>query len=127
MFHRLTGNTSHLQTLQTICQKLVPSYSSPSPFKPERLNNKFFKIPFRYGDRSFFYLLKIKRGLMPVVSISDESGNDVMQEVEPYLGPNFDCGNSGVTPADFGYKRLVIVTAGERIAEFEENDPITLK
>lgn len=92
----------------------------------EKLNHKFLKIPFRYRDQSYFYLLRIPHGIIPVRAITNESGTDVTEEILPYLGPNLDCGHSGVTPADFGYKSLTISTVLDRIAAFEENDPISM-
>lgn len=91
----------------------------------EKLNGKYLKIPFRYQDHRYFYLLKVPRGVVPIRNAVDESDRDVTDEIVPYLGPNLDCCKSGVTPADFGYKKLKITTVLDRVAEFEENDVIT--
>lgn len=124
----------HLYTIWTMLRLLTNIVKSTYLIQhhdptanPEKLNNKYLKMPFRYKDRSYFYLLHIPRGVIPIRSIATDDGEDVMEEIAPYLGPNLDCGNSGVTPGDFGYKKLIITTVLDRVAEFHENDAISLK
>lgn len=93
---------------------------------PTRFNARYLKIPFTYRDRSYFYLLKIPRGVVPLQSIVNQDNVDVREEIEPYLGPHLDCFGATLTPADFGHKRLVFTTAMDRIVSVEEQDPIQL-
>lgn len=129
-----TGEEGHFFTiwkmagmLTSVLRNTYQVHFHDSNVNPEKLNHKFLKIPFRYKDHSYFYLLRIPRGVIPIESIVDENGQDVMSDIVPYLGPNLDCGGSGVTPADFGYQKLVVTTVLDRRAEFELNDAITLK
>lgn len=129
-----TGQEGHFRTVWKMAGMLVSVLRNAYQMhfhdvniNPEKLNHKFLKIPFRYKDHPYFYLLRIPRGVIPIQSIVDENGQDVTAEIEPYLGPNLDCGGSGVTPGDFGYGKLVVTTVLDRRAEFEINDPITLK
>lgn len=112
--------------MTTVLQSAYKVHFHDVNLNPEKLNHKFLKIPFRYKDRCYYYLLRIPRGVVPVRSIVDENGMDVTADLEPYLGPNLDGYNSGVTPSDFGYKKLTITTVLDRSAEFGETDVIRL-
>ena len=69
--------------------------------------------------------MKVKRGVTPLLSIVDDSGNDIMGEMIPYLGPNLDCHNINLTPKDFGYDRITVTTVLDSTVTFEENDLIS--
>lgn len=129
------GKLGHIRVLWNACRSLaffayemysnmnVPSSTSPH----EKFNNKYLKIPFRYHDASYFYLLKIPHGVIPIESIVNEAEHNVTDEILPYLGPNLDCNGTRLTPADFGYKKLTLATVVDRRAVFEENDAISLQ
>lgn len=89
-------------------------------------NKKYIKISYKYKDKSYFYLLKIPRGIPPLISITDENNNDIMDIINPYLGPNLDCHGSTICPADFGYDKIKITTAFDKLVIFEENQKIEL-
>ena len=91
----------------------------------EKFNRDYIKISYMYKSKPFFYLLKVKRGVTPLLSIVDENQNDVMDAVMPYLGPNLDCHNIVLTPKDFGYERIVVTTVLDSTITFEENDTIS--
>lgn len=93
---------------------------------PEKFNKKYLKISYKYNDNSYFYLLKVPRGVTPLKTIQDEDGNDVSDFITPYLGPNLDCHNVSLYPRDFGYKSLKITTIFDTIVIFNEDDKISL-
>jgi len=93
---------------------------------PEKFNKKYLKISYKYNDKSYFYLLKVPRGVTPLKTIEDEDGNDVSDFIYPYLGPNLDCHNVPIYPKDFGYKSLKITTIFDKIIIFGEDEKISL-
>lgn len=93
---------------------------------PERFNKKLIKVPYKYRENEYVYLLKIPRGSFYIESITDENGNNVKEDIEPYLGPNLDCHNAEVFPRDFGLKKLIIKDSNNIISTFEEDEKIIL-
>jgi hypothetical protein len=93
---------------------------------PEKFNKKYLKISYKYNDKSYFYLLKVPRGVTPLKTIQDEDENDVSDFITPYLGPNLDCHNVKLYPRDFGYKSLKITTIFDKIIIFNEDELISL-
>jgi len=85
------------------------------------------KIPYKYRDKEYFYLLKIPRGVPPIQRIEDENGNDIYDLIEPYLGPNLDCHRTDITPNDFGYARIVVTTIYDKTITFEQDDKVMLE
>ena len=110
----------HHNNLKNI-QSSQSSQSSQSTF-----NKKYIKISYKYKDKSYFYLLKIPRGIPPLISITDENDKDIMDIINPYLGPNLDCHGTTICPADFGYDKIKITTAFDKLIIFEENQKIEL-
>ena len=119
------GSKGHLFVLSSISgfwrEKL--SYESRPPI--EKFNRDYIKISYVYKEKPYFYLLKVKRGVTPLLTIVDEAGNDIMDEMVPYLGPNLDCHNISLTPKDFGYQRITVTTVLDNTVTFEENDMIS--
>lgn len=107
---------------------LVTSVSSEvkKPSQHEFFNKKYIKIPFHYGDQTYYYLLKIPKNVIPIRTITDENGNDIYDEIFPYLGPNLDCYGQTILPLDFGYKEVRMTTVLDREIVFRENDLIRM-
>jgi hypothetical protein len=89
-------------------------------------NKKYIKISYTYKDKPYFYLLKIPKGVPPLISITDEEDNDIYDIIYPYLGPNLDCHKTNIYPKDFGYSKIKITTAFDKLIIFEENQKIDL-
>uniref|UniRef100_A0A6C0KCF1 Uncharacterized protein n=1 Tax=viral metagenome TaxID=1070528 RepID=A0A6C0KCF1_9ZZZZ len=91
----------------------------------ETFNRSYIKISYTYKDKPYFYLLKIPKGVIPLSTIVDETGNDVESIITPYLGPNLDCHGITICPKDFGYEKLVITTVYDDVITFNETDVIS--
>jgi hypothetical protein len=100
--------------------KKIKSSQSPT------FNKKYIKISYKYKDKPYFYLLKIPRGTPPLISIKDENDNDIYDIINPYLGPNLNCHGASICPADFGYEKIKITTAFDKLIIFDENQKIEL-
>lgn len=120
------GSKGHFRSIyemsSVVFQKLGYQRAHPPP---EKFNRDYIKISYHYKDKSYFYLLKVKRGVTPLVSIVDEKGEDVMDALMPYLGPNLDCHNTPLSPKDFGYEKITVTTVMDETVVFEENDLIS--
>lgn len=119
------GTKGHFFVLSSLTSfwKDKMNYQNRPPI--EKFNRDYIKISYVYKDKPYFYLLKVKRGVTPLLSIVDDSGNDIMGEMIPYLGPNLDCHQIPLTPKDFGYERITVTTVLDSTVTFEENDLIS--
>ncbi len=119
----------HISTMLTFASLAAIKFmvsSTPQKKEHETFNRDYIKISYTYKDRPYFYLLKVPKGVAPLSTIVDESGNDVESTITPYLGPNLDCHGISICPKDFGYEKLVITTVFDDVITFNENDMITL-
>ena len=114
------GTLGHFYTLKSLTSFFKTNTSL------EKFNKKYLKISYKYKDKTYFYLLKIPKGIIPLRSIEDEKGENIEDIISPYLGPNLDCHGSDIYPKDFGYEKIKITTVFDRIITFEENDKIVL-
>jgi hypothetical protein len=90
----------------------------------EKFNRDYIKIKYNYKNKPYYYLLKVKRGVTPLLKLTDENGNDILDVIAPYLGPNLDCHGVLLTPNDFGYKKITATTVFDNTSIFDENDNI---
>lgn len=123
------GKIGHTGIILSLIYTIVSYYPLAYMYKrsiPEKFNKKYLKISYKYNDKSYFYLLKVPRGVTPLKSIQDEDGNDVSEVITPYLGPNLDCHNVSICPLDFGYKSVKVTTIFDRVVTFDENDQFSL-
>lgn len=86
----------------------------------------YVEIPYSYRNNDYIHLLKVQRGKQPIHSIVNEEGKDVISEIFPYLGPNYDCDGVSLCPQDFGHKKIVITMVNEQSFSFEENDTLKI-
>lgn len=123
------NSLGHTGVIYSILYTIISYYPLTYMYKrsiPEKFNKKYLKISYKYNDKSYFYLLKVPRGVRPLKEIQDEDGNDVSEFISPYLGPNLDCHNVSLYPKDFGYKSLKITTIFDKIIVFNEDEKISL-
>jgi hypothetical protein len=116
------GTKGHFHTISSMWNIFQAKTKVEAPV--EKFNRDYIKISYTYKNKSYFYLLKVQRGVTPLTSIIDEQGNDVTDVIVPYLGPNLDCHGQTLTPKDFGYQRLTVTTVLDSVCFFGENDRI---
>ena len=128
-----SNKMSHCEVLKSIFDLFFGIYKkndteeNKEENKPQKFNKTLMKIPYKYKDKTYFYLLKIPKGFPPVQKIEDDGGNDISDQILPYLGPNLDCHNTKISPMDFGYSKVVVTTIYDKVITFEENDTIVLE
>lgn len=128
-FYKIFKNTVDPENKKNCCQLFYNicsvGYSLFFPPKPLMKFKKHIKIPYEYRDKKYFYLLKVKHKL-PINLIIDENGNDIMEDIYPYLGPNIDCHGTDICPSDFGLKKVIIKDMNDNEYSFEENEQIKI-
>ena len=116
------GSKGHFHTISSVWNVFQAKTKIEAP--AEKFNRDYIKISYTYKNKPYFYLLKVQRGVTPLMTMIDENGTDVMDVLVPYLGPNLDCHGLSLTPKDFGYQRLTVTTVLDSVSVFEENDKI---
>lgn len=118
----------HVYTIKSIFMIIYSIYNSQNIKKeePEKFNKKYIKISYKYKDKTYFYLLKVPRGVDPINEITDENNNNIYDIIYPYLGPNLDCHGSVLCPKDFGYEKIKIKTIFDKLIIFDEDQKIDL-
>ena len=127
-----TNKMSHYEVVRSLIDLFTGVYRGKKEEEkveeqPQKFNKKLMKIPYKYKDKTYFYLLKIPKGFPPIQKIEDDSGNDISDQILPYLGPNLDCHHTKITPMDFGYLKVIVTTIYDKVITFEENDTIVLE
>ena len=112
------------QITYDVCKVFYMLCFPPKP--PERFNKKHIKVPYTYRENEYVYLLKVPRGVLYIETVTDENGNDIKGDIEPYLGPNLDCHDADVFPRDFGLKKITLKDSDGNVSTFEENEKIIL-
>lgn len=122
------NNLGHIYAIKSIFNIILAicQVKTKTQKEPEKFNKKYIKISYKYKDKSYYYLLKVPRGVAPLKSITDENNNDISDIIGPYLGPNLDCHNSNIYPRDFGYTQIKITTVFDKIIIFDEDQKIEL-
>jgi hypothetical protein len=92
----------------------------------QKFNKNYLKISYKYNDKDYFYLLKVPRGVIPIISITDENDDNIEDIISPYLGPNLDCHGASIYPRDFGYSKIKIKTVFNKLVIFDENQKIDI-
>ena len=129
---KLFKNTVDPENKKSYCKLLFEMvnvfYKSAFPAKNYESfkNKKHVKIPYKYRDKEYVYLLKKPKMIMPIEFIKDENDKDITDEVYPYLGPNLDCHNVELYPRDFGVINMVIKDLNDNEYTFTENEQIKL-
>lgn len=85
-----------------------------------------YVVPYTHGNQEYKILCKKARNRIRLIKITNESGDDVTDDIKPYMGPGLNFHNIPTTPIDFGHKRLVFEMLGGEQKEYEENDLILL-
>ena len=132
-YYRLFKNTVDPENKKNCCTLL---YEMSTVFyklflygKKDQIDSfkKHVKIPYKYKDKEYVYLLKKPRMIMPIEYIKDENDKDILDEIYPYLGPNLDCHGVELYPSDFGISIMKIKDINENEYVFSENQLIEFK
>jgi len=92
--------------------------------------NNFIKIPYTIHGNTYFFLLNVKKNVIPVSTIigikNEINTTNIYDEIIPYLGINNDCHKTKLTPKDFGYDKIIITNVLDENFTFDKEDSIVL-
>jgi hypothetical protein len=130
--YKIFKNTVDPENKKNCCQisydisKVIYMLFSTTKNNLESFNKKHLKVPYKFRNNDFIFLLKNPRGILPLEYIKDENDNNIFDDIYPYLGPNLDCHGSELYPRDFGLKKISIKNINNQEYVFGENDMIKL-
>lgn len=83
------------------------------------------EVRYVFRDTEYKIRSRVKRGAsMPITVLAN--GNDVTEELLPYVGPGEDFHGITYTPADFGYPSVTVRREGTDDLTFDEFDAIRI-
>jgi len=91
-----------------------------------KIDKNKYELKYVINGKLYKKIIKPNRGPIPVISVANEIGYDVTEEILPYMGPNNDFHNEKFTPKFFGYDKLVFEMLNGNIFSFNSTDNISL-
>lgn len=93
----------------------------------KKLSHKLYELEYCIDGKKYIIVIHKHKGPKQILEILDENGNDVMHEIEPYLGPDEKFhGSSNLTPRYFNKKLLTFNKGLEDEKSFQEDDFIVI-
>ena len=92
----------------------------------KKINKNQYEITYCIRGRIYKIRSNIQRGPSQILQIIDENSNDVTAEIEPYMGPNYDCHKSTYTPLDFNKQELIFNLSSGQTKVFNASDNIRI-
>ena len=105
---------------QSFYQSLV-QYLDNSVVKIDK--NKY-ELTYIINGKLYKKIIMPERGPIPVISIINENGCDVTDQILPYMGPNNNFHNENFFPTFFGHKKLIFEMSNGDTKIFDENEKI---
>jgi hypothetical protein len=105
---------------QSFYQSLV-QYLDNSVVKIDK--NKY-ELTYIINGKLYKKIIMPERGPIPVISIINENGCDVTDQILPYMGPNNNFHNENFYPTFFGHKKLIFEMSNGDVKIFDENEKI---
>lgn len=81
----------------------------------KKVNKDLYEITYVLDEQEYKFYVKKKRGPKRLVSVLDEKGNNVTEDVRVYIGPNEDGHGYEITPSMMGYNKLRFEVVGGEI------------
>lgn len=91
-----------------------------------KIDKNRYELKYVINGKLYKKIIKPNRGPIPVISVINENGYDVTEEILPYMGPNNDFHNEKFTPKFFGYDKLTFEMLNGNILNFDSSDNISL-
>lgn len=91
----------------------------------ERSRHKYI-ITYQYGSHEYKIICKRQQSRIRILHIENEHGDDVLEHVKQYMGPNSDFHGMKLSPSDLGHKKLTFHIFGGEIKQYDENDIIVI-
>lgn len=85
-----------------------------------------YNLAYTYKGIQYVIFLRFKKGPRRVESVKDMDGNDVSDQVVPYLGPDESCHHQPITPANIGFPELHVTLLDGTVNSFGEDDIISI-
>lgn len=85
-----------------------------------KLDQNKYEISYVIAGRLYKLIVCPKRGPLPMISVKNENGIDVTDNILQYLGPNYDWHKILITPEQLGYKSLTFEYPNETSIFFPE-------
>lgn len=92
-----------------------------------KIGKNVSKLSYMIKDNIYNIFIQTRKGPRKVQCIKMESGNDVTELVQPFLGPAEDCHGMSITPIQIGISEPIYIYLYDgRLITIAENDTINI-
>jgi hypothetical protein len=85
-----------------------------------------YELKYVINGKLYKKIITPERGPLPVIFITNETNEDVTEQILPYIGPNNDFHNEKFYPSFFGYKKLIFEMLNGESRVFYNLETITI-
>ena len=89
-----------------------------------KIDKNKYELKYIINGKLYKKIIIPERGPIPVISVINENGLDVTEEILPYMGPNNNFHNEKFCPTFFGHKKLMFEMSNGDIKFFDESEKI---
>lgn len=89
------------------------------------MHHKYYIIHYPYGVTWYKMIIPRRRGPCMIDSIKDSDGNDIKQDIVPYMGPSHNFHGTRVTPKMLGYDSITFIYLNGTEKTFQSTEPIS--
>ena len=89
-----------------------------------KIDKNKYELKYVINGKLYKKIIKPDRGPIPVISVINENGCDVTEEILPYMGPNNNFHNEKFSPKFFGYNKLIFEMLNGSIFIFHSSEDI---
>lgn len=109
--------------LKEYIRNYTNSLKNSNVYMEEHPEKHYIEIGYTFRDEMYKIRVPTKKGPKRML-MADADNQPVSDILSMYLGPMENCHSSELTPADFGWKELVISLTDGSEKVFRENEPI---
>lgn len=92
----------------------------------EQKKKNVYLLKYTLKNREYIVQIKTKKTFCPILQAITDESEDVTEEIQKYLGPNYDWHNSEFTPGFFSYKSLTLNYSNGDVKDFGENEVLKI-
>lgn len=113
---------SMLTIFSAKCHELYRSFNNSAV----KMSNNKYLVTYTINNKTYKMIVHNSKGPKKVINITDETNENIYNDIIEYLGPQENFHNISYTPKDFGKKQIIFELYTEKKIIFNENDIMTL-
>ena len=92
----------------------------------KKIGKNKYELKYIINGKLYKKIIIPERGPLPIICITNETDDDITEQILPYIGPNNDFHNEKFTPNFFGQKTLIFEMSEGNIKIFNDCQTIII-